>query len=83
MIRDVRGITITAGDVRAPLLVRLFSRRERWFDRHRMCRVTQRGSLGWDGSRLVVWECANRQCARYMSAWVDDTGYPIAAQRRP
>lgn len=83
MIRDEHGLTITAGDVRTPWLVRLFSRRERWFDLHRKCQIGQRHATGWDGSLLITWQCDNWRCRRYMSAFTEDSGYPFSRDQRP
>lgn len=82
MIRDEHGLTITAGDVRTPWLVRLFSRRERWFDQHRKCEIRQSPATGWDGSFLITWWCGNWRCRWYMSAFTEDSGYPFACQPR-
>lgn len=66
-----RGIDILAGDVRSPLWARIFSRRERWFDRHRKCEVRKEPVRGWDGSHMDRFECASWTCKRSRSAWYD------------
>lgn len=65
------GLDILAGDVRSPLWLRIFSRRERWFDRHRKCEVRKEHMRGWDGSHMDRFECASWTCKRSRSAWYD------------